>query len=123
MSTLLKGSLIKEASSLLATDVSEATASYIAQGEQRTAALLGEALTRAGIPSRVVEPYEIGLKTEGASLESAPVRVDARALEWLWQGFPVLVLPGFYGVDVRSLRKEREAHLHRRRQGAAKLRA
>jgi len=53
--------LIREASNLIATDVEEATAAYIAQGEQRTAALLAGALAHSGIPARVIEPHEIGL--------------------------------------------------------------
>jgi homoserine dehydrogenase len=91
--------LFKDASNLLATDLDEATASYVAQGEQRTAALLVGSLARSGIPSRVVEPHEIGLVAEGTSLESAPIRVDVAALERLWIHHAVLVLPGFYGMD------------------------
>jgi aspartokinase len=69
--------LIREAAAdLIATDTEEATATYIAQGEQRTAALLVESLTRSGMPSRVIEPYEIGLLAEGSSLDSTPVGVD-----------------------------------------------
>jgi homoserine dehydrogenase len=94
--------LIKQASSLLATDPSEATASYIAQGEQRTAALLVGSLARFGIPSRIVEPHEIGLIAEGTNLESAPIRVDTAALEQIWHNHPVLVLPGFYGIDAQG---------------------
>ena len=91
--------LIKEASNLLATDLPEATAAYVAQGEQRTAALLVGSLARCGIPARIVEPHEIGLMAEGTSLESAPVQVDGAALERFWNKYPVLVLPGFYGID------------------------
>ena len=91
--------LFKEASNLLATDLAEATASYVAQGEQRTAALLVGSLTRCGIPARVVEPHEIKLIAEGTSLESAPIRVDVAALERLWVHHAVLVLPGFYGIN------------------------
>jgi homoserine dehydrogenase len=94
--------LFKEASRLLATDLSEATATYVAQGEQRTAALLVDSLTRSGIPARVVEPHEVGLIAEGTSLESSPIRVDIAALERLWKIHPVLVLPGFYGIDAHG---------------------
>ena len=94
--------LIKEASNLIATDIEEATAAYIAQGEQRTAALLVGALARSGIPARVIEPHEIGLMAEGTSLESAPVGVDVTAIERFWHNHAVLVLPGFYGVDPRG---------------------
>ncbi len=90
--------LIGEADRLHACDLS-AKAAYIAQGEQRTAALLLGALNRAGIPARVLEPREIGLIAEGTPLESTPVSVDLTTLGRLWNSCPVLVLPGFYGVD------------------------
>jgi homoserine dehydrogenase len=91
--------LIEEAASIVATNVSEATAAYIAQGEKQTAALLVGSLARCGIPARMVEPYEIGLIAEGTPLESTPISVDATALGRLWPIHPILVIPGFYGVD------------------------
>jgi homoserine dehydrogenase len=94
--------LIKEAEDLLAGSHPGAAAAYIAQGEQRTAALLLGALTRCGIPARVVEPRDIGLIAEGAPLESAPVSADVTALGRIWNRCPVLVLPGFYGVDTQG---------------------
>jgi homoserine dehydrogenase len=90
--------LIREAAELVATDTEEATAAYIAQGEQRTAALLVASLTQSGIPSRVIEPYEVRLLAEGSSLDSAPVGVDLTAFGRLWDSYPILVLPGFYGI-------------------------
>jgi hypothetical protein len=36
---------------------------------------------------------------EGTFLESTPVRVDVGALDQQWSAVPVLVLPGFYGID------------------------
>ena len=94
--------LIREAADLVGTDTEEATASHIAQGEQRTATLLVEALTQAGIPSRVIEPYEIGLLATGNSLDSTPVSVDLTAFGKLWDLYPILVLPGFYGIDAHG---------------------
>ena len=94
--------LIREAADLIATDTEEATATYIAQGEQRTAALLVESLTRSGMPSRVIEPYEIGLLAEGSSLDSTPVGVDLIAFGRLWDFHPILVLPGFYGITANG---------------------
>src|ERR1700683_4020666 len=81
--------LIREAADLIATDTEEATAAYIAQGEQRTAALLVEALTQAGIPSRVIEPHEIALQAEGSSLDSTPVGVNLAAFGKLWDFYPI----------------------------------
>jgi homoserine dehydrogenase len=91
--------LIGDAVALLGADSAEGLAAYVATGEQRTAALLLGSLQRSGIPARLVDPREIGLECAGTSLESAPVGVDAAALERLWQAQPVLVLPGFYGID------------------------
>jgi homoserine dehydrogenase len=91
--------LIGDAVALLGADSAEGLAAYVATGEQRTAALLTGSLQRSGLPARLVDPREIALRCEGTCLESAPVGVDAAALERLWQAQPILVLPGFYGID------------------------
>lgn len=91
--------LMSEVTDALRADCPEAAAHYVATGEQRTAALLAGSLQTSGIPSRIVDPREIGLIAEGSFLESTPVRVDVEALERLWSAVPVLVLPGFYGID------------------------
>jgi|HubBroStandDraft_1064217.scaffolds.fasta_scaffold00179_2 homoserine dehydrogenase len=77
----------------------EAVAAYVATGEERTAALLQGSLHRYGLPSRLVNPREIALIAEGPLLESKPTRVDVIALERLFERYPILVLPGFYGAD------------------------
>jgi homoserine dehydrogenase len=94
--------LIAEVADVLGTDCPEATAAYVATGEQRTAALLVGSLQNSGIPSRVIDPREIGLLAEGSFSESTPVRVDVDALDQLWKEYPVLVLPGFYGIDLEG---------------------
>jgi homoserine dehydrogenase len=91
--------LMAEVADVLGADCPEATAAYVATGEQRTAALLLGSLQKSGIPSRVIDPREIGLIAEGSFSESTPVRVDVGALDQLWNAYPVLVLPGFYGID------------------------
>jgi homoserine dehydrogenase len=91
--------LIAEVMDVLGADCPEATAAYVATGDQKTAALLSGSLQNSGIPSRIIEPREIGLIAEGSFSESAPVRVDVNALDLLWSAYPVLVLPGFYGID------------------------
>jgi homoserine dehydrogenase len=94
--------LIKEAETLFATTESGATAAYIAQGEQRTGALLLASLMRCGMSARLVEPRDIGLIAEGSPLESTPVSVDVTALGRFWNRCPILILPGFYGVDTEG---------------------
>lgn len=91
--------LIQDAAEVFGTDCPEAAAAYVATGEQKTAALLAGTLTRSGIPARLVEPREIRLVAEGSILDSTPRSVDFWALEQFWREVPVLVLPGFYGVD------------------------
>ena len=76
-----------------------AMAELLSTGERTSAALLGVALDRAGVPARVVNPREIGLEVAGRPLDSAPVRLDTqRALELL-RDYPVLIVPGFFGTD------------------------
>jgi homoserine dehydrogenase len=91
--------LMAEVAGILGSDCPGATAAYVATGEQRTAALLTGSLQNSGIPARLVDPREIGLMAEGSFTDSTPVRVDETALDQLWSASPVLVLPGFYGID------------------------
>jgi homoserine dehydrogenase len=91
--------LMGEVADALGSDCPEATAAYAATGEQQTGALLLGSLRQYGLPARLVSPREIGLIAEGPTLESSPLCVDAAAVERLWQAYPILVLPGFYGVD------------------------
>jgi len=91
--------LIAEVVDVLGADCPAATAAYVATGEQKTAALLLGSLQNSGIPSRIIDPRKIGLIAEGSFSESTPVRVDVDTLDQLWSAYPVLVLPGFYGID------------------------
>jgi homoserine dehydrogenase len=76
-----------------------ATAELLATGERTSAALLGLALDRAGVPARVVNPREIGFEVEGAALDGEPVAVNTELMRKLLRQFPVLVVPGFFGTD------------------------
>jgi len=91
--------LMGEVVDALESDCPEAIAAYVATGEQQTGALLLGSLRQYGLPARLVSPREIGLIAKGSILESSPVCVDAIAVERLWQTYPILVLPGFYGID------------------------
>jgi aspartokinase len=77
----------------------EATAVYLATGETQTAALLLGSLHQYGLPSRLLSPSEIGLRGEGPILDSTPCEVDKAVFERLWQSTPILILPGFFGLD------------------------
>ena len=94
--------LIAEVTAAVGADCPEATASYVATGELRTAALLLGSLRQHGLPARLIEPREIGLIAEGSSLESTPIRLDVPSLERLWEAHGILVLPGYYGIDAQG---------------------
>lgn len=76
-----------------------ATAELLATGERTSAALMGLALDRAGVPARVVNPREIGLEVQGPALDGEPMAVNAERMRELFSTYPVLVVPGFFGTD------------------------
>jgi homoserine dehydrogenase len=94
--------LMAEVAEDLGSDCPEATAAYVATGEEQTAALLMGSLRQYGLPARLVCPREIGLTAVGSILESSPVRLDRIAFEGLWNAYPILVLPGFYGINTEA---------------------
>lgn len=91
--------LVGQVSNVVGTTCPEAIAAYVATGEQQTAALLLGSLLTSGIPSRIIDPRDIRLVTEGSFVEGTPIDADISALDRAWASHPVLVLPGFYGVD------------------------
>jgi homoserine dehydrogenase len=97
--------LIRESQLLCAADVPSAgpepfaTAELLATGERASAALLGIALDRAGVPARVVSPREIGFEVTGTPLDAEPTGLDVARIGDLLHAAPVLVVPGFFGTD------------------------
>jgi len=91
--------LMREAAQVFADENSSATAAYVATGEQQTAALLTGLLSGHGLPARLVDPREIGLLAQGSNLDSQPRSLDTASVAGLWSEHPILVLPGFYGID------------------------
>ena len=89
--------LLAQACQLAPTPDVHATAQLLATGERASAALLGIALERVGVPARVVDPREIGLMVSGSPLDSEPVSVESSRLLSMFDEHPVLVLPGFFG--------------------------
>lgn len=71
-------------------------AALLATGEAASSALLGLALNRVGIPVRVLDPVQAGLRTVGAKLEADLVSVDSARLRTELRR-AVVVLPGFVG--------------------------
>lgn len=76
-----------------------ALASLVATGEATSAALLGLALDRAGIPAAVLDAPRINLRTRGQVLDSEPVSVDAAVIRGELQDRAAVVVPGFVGLD------------------------
>jgi homoserine dehydrogenase len=79
------------------TEPEESTlAMLLATGEAKASALLGIALCRAGIPAKVLDPSQAGLRTIGDELDSEVVAVDVARLRAELER-SVVVLPGFIG--------------------------
>jgi homoserine dehydrogenase len=94
--------LIEDARQLADDPQPHAMAELLASGERRSAALLGIALDRAGIPARVIDPREVGLTVSGTVLDSETSAVQAGHVQALLEHTPVLVVSGFgYGADGR----------------------
>lgn len=64
-------------------------------GELQSAALMGLALARVGLRTRVMDPDEMGLMAEGEPLDSNLASVDRDALHSALSLNEVLVVPGF----------------------------
>ena len=73
-------------------------AGLLSTGEATSAALLGIALDRAGIPVHVMSPSDAGLRTTGDTLNAEPINVDTGKLRESLQN-SVVVVSGFVGVD------------------------
>lgn len=66
-------------------------------GELKSAALMGLALERAGIPSAVLDPHEMGLVAEGDPLDANLAGLDADRVHARLETADVIVAPGFFG--------------------------
>ncbi|HLO39624.1 MAG TPA: aspartate-semialdehyde dehydrogenase [Phycisphaerales bacterium] len=77
----------------------QACALLLATGEFTTASLLSLAFVRAGIPARVLGPQAIQLKTRGRGTDADPASIDRRIIDRTLAQVPVVIIPGFVGVD------------------------
>lgn len=94
--------LLAEARSLSSDPDPNALAELLATGERRSAALMGIALDRIGVPARVVDPRDIGFTTSGAPLDAEPVSIDADRVQAYLDQHAVIVVPGFFGFDASA---------------------
>jgi homoserine dehydrogenase len=76
-----------------------AAATLLSTGELQSAAILGLALDRAGIPAQVLDHAAIGLRTTGPAFDATPASLDTAALLAALDRAPVAVVPGFTGRD------------------------
>lgn len=88
--------LLSLAKAVSAEPETSALAMLLATGEANASALLGMALNRAGIPAKILDPVQAGLRTIGDELNSELVGVDLARLH-LELERAVVVLPGFAG--------------------------
>jgi len=66
-------------------------------GELKSAALMGLALERSGVPSAVLDPHEMGLRAEGEPLDANLTGLDAGPMLARFASVDVIVAPGFFG--------------------------
>jgi homoserine dehydrogenase len=88
--------LLQRAENICAQPEQETLAALLATGEAVSAALLGLALNRAGLPASVLDPAQAGLRTTGDTLNADLIAVDVLRLRRELQN-AVVVLPGFIG--------------------------
>jgi homoserine dehydrogenase len=74
-------------------------AAWVATGEQTAASLVALHLDRAGIPTSLLTPSQIGLRTRGPVQDSEAVDVNAAEIHAALSKKPVAVIPGFIGVN------------------------
>src|SRR3989442_11421857 len=88
--------LMRRAESICVMPERSALASLLATGEATASALLSIALDRVGIPARLLDEVQVGLRTVGGGVDAVPVAVDAARLKSESRR-AVVVLPGFVG--------------------------
>ena len=94
--------LFEEARSLgLAHDNALAPA-YVAQGEERSAALVALACDRVGLAASTLSVRELGLLAEGPCEHARPVTLDRAALDRALAGHEVVVVPGFAAMSAEG---------------------
>src|SRR6266496_2718512 len=88
--------LLQRAENICGRPDKSALATLLATGEAASSALLVLALRRAGIPARVFDAAQVGLRTVGGRLDADPIAVDtARLISESRKA--IVVLPGFVG--------------------------
>lgn len=79
-----------------------ALAALLATGERGSAAVLAIALEAAGVSCSLVDPVQVALTARGPTLDAEPAGLDVALMRRLLEQRPVVVLPGFFGVDAEG---------------------
>ena len=88
--------LLKRAENISEQPDESGLAALLATGEATASAMLCIALGKAGIPAKILDPAQAGLRTEGGTLDGELIAVDVvRLKRELRQA--VVVMPGFVG--------------------------
>ncbi len=93
--------LLGHATSICAEPDQVILATLIATGETTASASLGLALQRAGIPIKVFDAVQAGLRTAGSVTDAKLIALDTERLRSDLQHF-VILLPGFVGRDAEN---------------------
>ena len=75
-----------------------AFASLLFTGEATSAALLALALKRAGVPSKLLSPEHLGMRTTGDALDAEPVEANVERLRNELE-HAVVIVSGFAGIN------------------------
>ncbi|MFG0283950.1 MAG: homoserine dehydrogenase [Phycisphaerales bacterium JB039] len=74
-------------------------AHLLSSGETASVGLLGLALERAGVPCEALDARALGIRTRGPICDAEPVSLDRAQLDAALSRAPVVIAPGFVGVD------------------------
>ncbi len=90
-------SLVSRARAVASRPEVEALDLVLSTGEVESAALLALALNEADCPARVLNPFQIGIETDGAHGAARVTRIDPATIFTRLSSAPVVVVPGFLG--------------------------
>lgn len=90
--------LVRRAENLCGSPHPSSLAALLATGEATSAALLGLAVHRAGIPVKILSPEQVSLRTTGATLDAEPVAADVGRLRKELQS-AIVIVSGFVGIS------------------------
>ncbi len=88
--------LMRRAESICGQPDKVALATLLSTGEATSSALLSLALNRVGIPARLLDEVQAGLRTVGGGVDAVPIALDAARIKSESRR-AVVVLPGYVG--------------------------